>query len=459
MRRFKNSKGTVLYGMHMVPGVAEYQDPKSGAYRVFVNENTIRAMDKSFEGRPLFVAHVDGVDDDVDELSKETDGWVMESFYNKADGKHWTKFIITSKKAHAAVQQGYRLSNCYVATSFGPGGTWNGVSYQKEVKGGEYEHLALVSDPRYEESVVLTPEEFKKYNEQHLANLEKISNSKGKKMKLDFFKREKVTNSADLALMSVLLPKSNREITVEKMVNELDEYEVAKATPRELDMAAMVEVGDSKMTITELVAAYTSLAAKVAEIEDDLEEVVDEEIDEEFEEEEEFENSEDDDEDEEVIENADDTAEKEKAKAKKIADAAAKKKADALKNKKKNSADAEAIAKKKIARDKAERLKNAKNRVDGTGCEFCHFRIVVQETVDFVGISRHADDLRNTTGAVDELHGLASVELARLRRINLDGNCVEVQTKVESPEQRALCKLVIADSRRNRHNRCLSRSS
>src|SRR5690606_38544515 len=117
----------------MYPGVAEYKEPGKDPFRIFLNEDTIRAMGPTFAGRPVFVLHADEVAEDVDELKQEADGWVVDSFYNEADGKHWVKFLVCSKKAEEAIAKGYRLSNAYIPKSFGKGGEWNGVSYNKEV--------------------------------------------------------------------------------------------------------------------------------------------------------------------------------------------------------------------------------------------------------------------------------------------------------------------------------------
>ncbi len=232
------AKGRVLYGLHFYPGIAQYEEPGKEAFRVFLNEDTLRAMDPSFAGRPVFVLHVDEVEPRLDELRKEADGWVVESFYNAADGKHWSKFIVVSDKGNQAVDRGLKLSNCYIAKQYGPGGTWNGLSYDKEIVQAEYEHLAIVPNPRYEESIIMTPDEFKSYNEQKILELKKLSNnastasaspakdtkSQGETtMKFSFFKRAKVENTADLECMSVLLPKSQKEITLSKLINAADE--------------------------------------------------------------------------------------------------------------------------------------------------------------------------------------------------------------------------------------------
>jgi len=257
VKTLKNSKGNIYYGMHFYPGVAEYQEPEKEPYRIFINENTIRAMGPSFAGRPLFVEHVDEVEDKIDELRKDADGWVVESFYNEADGKHWVKFIAVSERAERAIKKGYRLSNAYLPKLGGTGGTWNGVSYQKEVTGGEYEHLAIVNNPRYEESVIMTPDEFKQYNDEKTEELKRLANSKEKStMKLKFWNKKAAENSADLESLSVTLPKSGKEKTIVQLVNEADEAEAKKGLANGEDK---IKVGNKEMTVNDLVKGYEAL--------------------------------------------------------------------------------------------------------------------------------------------------------------------------------------------------------
>lgn len=272
----KNAKGSVYYGMHFYPGVAQYDEPGKEPFRVFLNEDTLRKMDASFAGRPIFVMHVDEVEADIDLLRKEADGWVVESFYNEADGKHWVKMLICSDKGERAIKQGMKLSNCYVPKQFGSGGLWNGVPYDKQVEGGEYEHLAIVPNPRYEESIVLTPEEFRDYNNAKKLELSKIANQ-GDTMKLTFFKRAKVENALDLEETMVQLPKSKREISIAQLVNEADEHEKKKEEPQMANDDHQVEVGDKKMKVSELKDAYNALVEKHKNDDADMENAEDKE--------------------------------------------------------------------------------------------------------------------------------------------------------------------------------------
>jgi hypothetical protein len=231
-------------------------------------------MDPTFEGCPVFVQHVDEVTSDMSKLQAEADGWVIESFFNKADGKHWCKFLLTSERAMDAVDKGYRLSNSYSADKLGGGGIWNDVTYDAEVLEGNFEHLALVPVPRYNESIILTPEKFKQYCAERELEVQRIANQGSKtKMALTLFKRTKVENGLDLENTIVVLPKSKKERTIAQIVNDADAHEMQHGMAHPDHMVDMGE--GKKMAVKDLLNAYNDLAAKakVAENDDDKEDV------------------------------------------------------------------------------------------------------------------------------------------------------------------------------------------
>lgn len=140
------------FARHFESGVAGYGD-----YKVFISQDAAVRMNNSFAGKPLFVSHVD------DESAQPADGLVKRSFYLPQDGTFWAEIEIYSPQALAAIQAGYRVSNCYQPTKKTSGGKNKGVSYAEEVLDGEYLHLALVRDPRYENAIVLSEFEFKRH--------------------------------------------------------------------------------------------------------------------------------------------------------------------------------------------------------------------------------------------------------------------------------------------------------
>lgn len=345
----RNEKGTVWYGLHFYPGVAEYREPDKEPYRVFLNESTIRKMDATFPGRPVFVLHTEDElkGKSVDELREMADGWVIESFFNAADGKHWAKFITVTEKAEQRIRQGWTLSNAYFWSNSTRGGQWNGVDYQREITEAEYDHLAIVPNPRYEESIVLTPEQFKTYNEEKLSELRRLQNNKKEDtMKLKFFERKKVENQADLENLVVLLPQSKRELTIQDAVEKLDTL-LLKNADQPLEKASVKIDDEETLTVSELKEKYVALknAYKEMENEDDCENEDDEDED-----------------DEDVMENEDDEEARKKALAMaehEEKEMAEKKKAN---KKKKNALTVEEQKKREKDKKKADELRNANKR-------------------------------------------------------------------------------------------------
>lgn len=239
----------------MVPGCAEYRDTGE-PYRIFINESTIKSMDATFQGRPVYVQHVDTVN--MDKLQAEADGYVVRSFYNQADGKHWAEFIVVSDKGHEAIRNGWRLSNAYIPKDFAGGGLWNGIDYAKEVTRGEYEHLAIVPNPRYDESVIFTPEQFKEYNEKKSLELKRLANSKskGEDTVFKFFKKEKVENSSDLSAYSVVLESSKKEVTVAEAIQLADKFMNMNGYA---NGDHMVKVGSDEMSVNDLASKYCEM--------------------------------------------------------------------------------------------------------------------------------------------------------------------------------------------------------
>lgn len=266
----KNAKTEpkVYYGLHFVEGVAEYRVPGKEPKRILVDEQTMKNMDPSYSGKPVYVDHVQQVD--LEHIQEEADGYVIESFFNKSDGRHWAKFIAVSDKAHEAIAHGWKLSNAYTPTEKAPGGLWHGVDYDEEIKAAIYDHLAIVKNPRYGESVILTPEQFKEYNEKKEKELERLTNElEGDYSMLNFFKRTKVENSADLENTVVLLPKSKKEFTISDLVKNADLAEEKKKEPQMANGEDMVKVGEDTMSVNELIDKHMKMCDAMKKNEDD----------------------------------------------------------------------------------------------------------------------------------------------------------------------------------------------
>ena len=296
--------GKIYYGLHFYPGVAKY-DNASGSHLLYLNENTLRKMDKTFRGKPAFVEHVEKVEQDRNKLRNSADAWVIKSFYNEPDGKHWVEFITVTDDADNAIQAGYKLSNSYDAELNNTPGIWNGVHYDNEATDGIYEHLAITKNPRYNESIILTPEQFKEYNDKLKLELSKISNSKQPQennmaIKDLFFKRVPIENSIDYEKTLVCLPKSKKEYSLIQIVNAMDELE-EKIKNNEASNDMKVKLHDGTICkVLELVEKYKNSEEKIKKTKKEDEEDEDENVENEDDEEKEkdkMKNEDDEDED------------------------------------------------------------------------------------------------------------------------------------------------------------------
>lgn len=259
------------YGLHFSSGVVEYPSLEK---RVFVSPEVAKEMDVTYEGKPLFVQHVDEYD--ISKLPEQADGYVVRSFYNTLDGNHWVEFLANSDQAKQKIAEGWKLSNSYKAQVDNISGESKNVSYDASVTGAEYDHLALVSKPRYENSIILTPEEFKAYNDDLKAQLERLQNSK-EEDEVMFFKKEKAKDADALKGLSVSLPKSKVEKTVMQLINEADEAELKKDEKKYANETDLVKIGDEEVTVGELVEKVEELIKEAAEeiAEEVAEELVD----------------------------------------------------------------------------------------------------------------------------------------------------------------------------------------
>ena len=274
LKFFQNAKEEpkVFYCKHIAPGVCAYADET-----ILIGEETLKGMDKTFAGKPIYVNHQQV---NLENLQQEADGYVAESFYLPEDGSHWAKIIIVSDKGHEAIRKGWKVSNAYIPDEFGVGGEWHNIPYNREVMKAHYTHLALVDNPRYEESVVLTPEDFKMYKEEKQAQLKALENNKepkgeGKTM-FKLFKKTEVTNSDDLSKVMVELSDGSA-VSIGEMVNSVEkdlkekaEAEEAKNKLNDL-LEEAVTVNGEEMTVKDLIKEYESKCNKCNEDEEDEE--------------------------------------------------------------------------------------------------------------------------------------------------------------------------------------------
>lgn len=226
MNIFKNDKRLPkrFFVRHIKEGLVRYTDDGKDVIYLITNA-ALQKMNKSFEGRPLYINHVDKVDMETVKMDKVGD--VIKSFYNEFDGAWWAE-ILADEEGQSVIDKGWVVSNAYVPTELGLGGDLHNVHYSKEIKNGRYDHMALTDNPRYEEAVVMTPDEFKSYNEGRKQELEQLKNSKENTMLSEEDKKALVASLASELMPMLRNAMDEKFEEVKKNAEERDHRELIR---------------------------------------------------------------------------------------------------------------------------------------------------------------------------------------------------------------------------------------
>lgn len=263
-----NQQPKVFYALHMAAGLAGYENED-----ILIDTEAMQRMSKSFAAKPLYVGHQEV---NLDTIQNDADGWVVRSFYNELDGCLWAECLAISDAAHTAIGNRWAVSNAYRPTEWGTGGSWHNIDYNRKIVNAEFTHLALVPDPRYEEAKIYTPEEFKSYQDQKRSELEELRNSKtGDKKMFKIFKntKQEVTAGDDLEGVTVVVDGKETPLleiinTVKKNADDEAAAEAKKEKEEKFNWDQEVPVGDSKMSMKDLVNKYNELCKKNSEAEE-----------------------------------------------------------------------------------------------------------------------------------------------------------------------------------------------
>ena len=142
-------KGRHFQSRFIEAGLAHYEQFGD----VLITKETLDKFIFSMVGCPVIIKHKDITEENAD---KERVGVVSKVWYNELDGWYWCEGIIWDKQAIDLVKnQGWSVSCTYDFESDFKKGTYHGKDYDMEFTGGEFLHLALVPNPRYERANIV----------------------------------------------------------------------------------------------------------------------------------------------------------------------------------------------------------------------------------------------------------------------------------------------------------------
>lgn len=228
-----------------------------------IPEETLMAMDKTFEGKPVYIKHVDA--SDAQERLDDTVGSVVKSFYNEADGWHWAE-ILVNEMGKKCFTDGWKVSNSHVPTRYGDGGVHNNVDYAKTLEASEYEHLAIVETPRYEGVLVFTPEEFANYNDGKKKEIESLKNS----LEFETMNKDELVKAVSEALIPAIATQIEvalKNAAEEEAKKNADEDH--RALIREIAAVSAKDDGEFEGGLEEKIRTIVGLAEKLGYTKDE----------------------------------------------------------------------------------------------------------------------------------------------------------------------------------------------
>lgn len=259
----------MLYARHMNNGLCGYGDET-----VLVTTETMKKMCSTFTAKPVYVDHQKV---ELETLQADADGYVSRCFYNELDGWLWNEIIVVSDNGHEAVRKGWSVSNAYLPLQSGQGGTCHDVAYDREILEGEFTHLAIVANPRYEDALIMTPKEFKAYQASLETELAEMQNSKEKPKEqkvMKFWKKTEVTNADELQNAMTTL-ENGEDISIADAIKQLenahkknddDENDEKENASDDMTVEVTNAAGEKeKITVGEMVNRLNKMNAKHAD--------------------------------------------------------------------------------------------------------------------------------------------------------------------------------------------------
>lgn len=169
----RHGKGRHFVSRFMEAGLASYKS--QGGKMILVRKEALDKFANSMVGCPVIIQHADVTDENVKDLAV---GYVSRVWFNEADGWYYCEGVVQGEDVETLInEKNWSVSCGYIVTEKDEkGGIYHDIEYDEEVLNGDFEHLAIVPNPRYRE-----------------ANI--VLNSSERKDMLGIFNRKKIRNS------------------------------------------------------------------------------------------------------------------------------------------------------------------------------------------------------------------------------------------------------------------------
>lgn len=149
-------KGRYFQSRFIEPGIAHYDEFGD----VLITKETLDKFIQTIVGCPVIINHKDVDDSNVDKLRV---GTISRVWFNDGDGWYYCEGILTDAQAIDLIKnENWSVSCSYDFVSDNMKKTYHGKDIDMEFIDGEFLHLAIVENPRYERAtIVVNSKDFK----------------------------------------------------------------------------------------------------------------------------------------------------------------------------------------------------------------------------------------------------------------------------------------------------------
>lgn len=250
------------------PGIMNYDDMDAGT--VLVQKSALDRMRDSFIGKPVVNEdHIDLKPQQAfkkdDSSTPQADGVVSAVGTDPESGWDYADVIIWNKDTQKNIdEKGYSASCAYTPSKEDPtGGMWHNFPYDTEVIDGEYNHMAIVDNPRYER-VKIYPNS--KRSEKPMSKIFKLLGKKPAQKKNMAPPEPNPEESPEKMEMEGAVIEVNGEmIPVEEAIAAYKQQKQNEVTPLSPDDEIEIDGEPEKIKVSELIAALQASKENVGD--------------------------------------------------------------------------------------------------------------------------------------------------------------------------------------------------
>ena len=243
----------------LTAGLVSYKDVDAGV--ALLKNETINTSLETFDGKPVLIDHNEVTPENYGKFRK---GNVISARFNPQDGWYYVDFIVDDDTAIDLIEnQGYSVSCAYNVLDVADGGLYQDLPYDGEITKIYFTHLALVKEPRYEESKILGEMPLMMVNSKGtLIKAHNISKQEEKQM-FKLFQKNKDGEQKEVESFAMVndkkipledLVKAYIENTKDGKTGDMDSKELYQAKDDDI-----VDVNGNKVRIGEMKNAYIKM--------------------------------------------------------------------------------------------------------------------------------------------------------------------------------------------------------